>query len=138
MLFIPKIVISFFASYYLTSIIKIIFLTERNIALIKRQLTPSLAYNIAEKEKRNLVIKHIIFFILGLIFLVFFWMLLSSFGAVYPNTQMYIFKNTLISFSMSLIYPFFINIFPCIFRTCSLSSTKSECVYKVSKFLQLL
>ena len=107
-------------------------------ALIKRQLTPSLAYNIAEKEKRNLVIKHIIFFILGVIFLVFFWMLLSSFGAVYPNTQIFIFKNALLSFAMSLIYPFFISILPCIFRMCSLRSTNSECTYKVSKFIQLL
>ena len=30
-------------------------------------------------------------------------MLLSSFGAVYPNTQMFIFKNALISFAISRI-----------------------------------
>ena len=138
MLFIPKIAISFVSSYYITTIIKIIFLSDRNIAQVRRQLTPSLAYTISDKEKRNLIIKHVIFFILGLIFLVFFWMLLSSFGAVYPNTQMFIFKNTLISFAMSLVYPFFINIFPCIFRMCSLRSTNSECTYRVSKFLQLL
>ena len=137
-LFIPKIAISFAASYYITTIIKIIFLSERNIVQVRRQLTPSLAYTISDKEKRNLIIKHIIFFVLGLIFLVFFWMLLSSFGAVYPNTQMFIFKNTLISFAMSLVYPFFINILPSIFRMCSLRSTNGECAYKISKFLQLL
>ena len=136
--FLPKILISFFASYYITVIIKIIFLSERNISQIRRQLTLSNAYNISDKVRKNLIIKYIIFFIIGLIFLIFFWMLLSSFGAVYPNTQMFIFKNTLISVAISLIYPFFINIFPSIFRMCSLSSRNSECLYKISKFLQIL
>ena len=136
--FLPKILIAFFASYYITVIIKIIFLSERNISQIRRQFTLSNAYNISDKVRKNLIIKYTIFFIIGLIFLVFFWMLLSSFGAVYANTQMFIFKNTLISFTISLIYPFFINIFPSIFRICSLSSRNGECLYKVSKFLQIL
>ena len=136
--FIPKIAISFAASYYITTIIKIIFLSERNIIQVRNQSTPSLAYTISDKVKKNLIIKYIIFFILGLIFLVFFWILLSSFGAVDPNTQLFIFKNTLISFAMSFIYPFFINIFPSILRTYSLGSKNSECLYKVSKFLQIL
>ena len=138
MYFIPKITISFDVSYYITTIIKIIFLSERNISQVRKQLSVSLAQNISDKERKNLIIKYIIFFILGLMFLVFFWMLLSSFGAVYPNTQMFIFKNTLISFGMSLIYPFFISILPSIFRICSLKSNNKECTYKVSKFLQIL
>ena len=136
--FLPKIVISFLISYYFSIIIKIIFLSERNIFQIRQQITLSLAYNIFDKVKKNLVFKYTIFFILGLIFLVFFWMLLSSFGAVYPNTQIFIFENALISFGISLIYPFFIDIFPCVFRMGSLKSNKSECLYKVSKFLQML
>jgi len=136
--FISKITISFFASYYITVIIKLIFLSERNILLIRNQLTLSQANYTADKEKKNLVIKYTIFFIGGLIFLVFFWMLLSSFGAVYQNTQMFIFKNALISFAMSLCYPFFINIFPCLFRMCSLNSKESQSMYKFSQFLQVL
>ena len=138
--FLPKITISFFISYYITIIIKLLFLSERNIFLIRTQPTLSLASTVSDKEKRNLVIKYIIFFIGGIIFLVFFWMLLTSFGAVYPNTQMFIFKNALISFSISLFHPLFINIFPCFFRICSLSSKQknNECMYKLSKFLQVL
>ena len=138
--FIPKITISFIASYYTTTIIKILFLSERNIIQVRKQLTVSVAYSVSDREKRNLIIKYIIFFILGLIFLVFFWMLLSSFGAVYPNTQMFIFKNTLISFAMSLVFPFFMSIFPSSVRICSLNSNpkNNECMYKISKFLQIL
>ena len=138
--FLPKIAISFFASYYLTTIIKLIFLSERNINNIRKQEMLYIAYSISDKEKKNMIIKYIIFFILGLIFLVFFWMLLSSFGAVYPNTQMFIFKNTLISLALSLFYPFFICIFPCLFRFGALNSEQknSEGMYKISKFLQIL
>ena len=93
-----------------------------------------------EKVKRRLIIKYTLFFIFGLIFLGFFWILLSSFGAVYQNTQMFVFKNTLISFAMSFVYPFIINIFPCIFRILAINSEKQseECIYNFSKFLQLL
>ena len=138
--FLPKIAISFIAAYYLTTIIKLIFLSERNINNVRKQESLTISYSISDKEKKNMIIKYIIFFILGLIFLVFFWMLLSSFGAVYPNTQMFIFKNTLISFALSLLYPFFICIFPCLFRFCALNSEQkdSECMYKISKFLQIL
>ena len=94
MFFLPKIAIAFVASYYITVIIKLMFLSERNIVNIRSQLVTSSAYAISEKEKKNMVIKYSIFFILSLIFLAFFWMLLSSFGAVYPNTQIFIFKNT--------------------------------------------
>ena len=138
--FMPKISISSAISYLFTSLIKFIFLSERNILKIKMQPKYSLASDISTKEKKNLCIKYSIFFILGLLFLFFFWLLLSSFGAVYQNTQMFIFKNALVSFSISFCFPFFISIFPAIFRTISIKSkTKgNECMFKFSKFLQVL
>ena len=136
--FIPKITISFFAGYYITTILKLIFLSEGNIIQVRQEILPNSASNVSDKVRKNLVIKYTLFFILSLIFLGFFWMLLSSFGAVYPNTQMFIFKNTLISFAMSLIYPFFFNVFPCIFRMLSLKSKDSEYAYKISKYIQIL
>ena len=138
--FLPNITFCFIASYYATVIIKFIFLSERNIYNIRKQTTYSTASYISEKERKNLVIKYSIFFIAGIVFLFFFWMLLSSFGAVYQNTQMFIFKNALISFAISLFYPFFINIFPCLFRMCSLNSGNGdkECLYNFSKFLHWL
>ena len=135
--FLPKISIAFAASHFLSIIIKFIFLSERNISQVRKQPTYSKAIEIIPTVKRNLTIKYIIFFILGIIILLFFWMLLSSFGAVYQNTQIIVLENTLISFGISFIYPFFINIFPCIFRIISLNS-KSEYLYTFSKILQIL
>ena len=138
--FIPKICISFVVSYTITIIIKLIFLSERNIAQIRAQPTLTKANELSWNARRNLVIKYIIFFILGLLFLVFFWMLLSSFGAVYQNTQIFIFENTLISFSISLFFPAFFNIFPCALRRCSINSKEknSESLYNFSKTLQII
>ena len=138
--FLPKIIISFIVSYYATVIIKIIFLSERYIIQIKSQPILSVAYNISDKVKRNLFIKYTLFFILGLIFLVFFWILLSSFGAVYLNTQIFIFKNTIISFGISLVYPIFIAIFPTFFRMIALNSQEknNDYAYTTSKVLQML
>ena len=138
--FIPKIVISFAISHIASIILKYIFLSERNIIQIKRETFLSKAENMVGKVKRNLVIKYSLFFVFGLIFLWFFWMLLSSFGVVYQNTQMFVFKNTLISFAMSFIYPLIINIFPGIFRISAINSEKKseECIYNASKILQLL
>ena len=138
--FIPKISISFIISHIVCIIIKYIFLSERNLFQIRKQPNVNEAELKATKERRNLIIKYIIFFILGISSLSLFWMILSSFGAVYKNTQVIVFENTLFSFGMSLIYPFIINIFPCMFRINSLKSkTKNEeYKYKCSQFLQLL
>ena len=137
--FLPKIAISFAISYVISSLIKFIFLSERNIFAIKMQQILSQAYSISDKEKRNMIIKYTIFFIAGIIFLGFFWFILSSFGAVYQNTQIFIFKNALICFAISLCYPLVINIFPCIFRISALNSKEknSKCMFKFSKFLEI-
>ena len=138
--FIPQISISFAISHIITVLIKFIFLSERNLASINIQNTGNKAYDVAEKEKRSLVIKYTFFFILGIIFLGVFWLFLSAFGAVYQNTQIIVFENTLISFAISLVYPFFINIITCIFRICSLSSKNQGLgfFYFISKFFQLI
>ena len=138
--FIPQIAISFGIANTITLIIKLIFLTERNIIQVRNQSSYTAAIEISSKVKKNIVIKHILFYIMGIIFLFFFWILLSSFGAVYQNSQLILFEMVLISFSISFIYPFFYNIIPCIFRFCSLNSEQKnmDCIYNFSKFLQVL
>ena len=61
------------------------------------------------------------------------------FGVIYKNTQYHLLKDTLISFGLSLVYPFIIYLFPGIFRIPSLSNSKSnrKCMYNFSKFLQM-
>ena len=138
--FLPSIAISFGVCNIITIILKYIFLTERNVVQVRTQVTYSAADMAAESALRNIVIKHVIFYILGIIFLLFFWMLLSSFGAVYQNSQIILFECVLISFGISFVYPFVYNFIPCIFRICSLSSKNKNlgAIYSFSKFLQII
>ena len=134
----PKSLLSFFISYFIIIPIKLIFLSERNISAIKNEEDKEVVVDMDEKVRRCLIIKYIIFYILGFLFLILFWYYLSSFCAVYQNSQIFLFLNTFVSFCISLIYPFFINIFPGFFRIYSLKNQNKSCVYNFSKVLQVL
>ena len=61
------------------------------------------------------------------------------FCVIYKNTQVHLLKDTLMSFGLSLLYPFMIYLLPGFFRIPSLSNKKikRECLYNFSKFLQI-
>ena len=75
---------------------------------------------------------------LGLVLLIFIWYYLSSFGAVYQNTQIYLIKNTFICLGFSLIYPFIISLFPAGLRICSLKNRNAECIFNISKIIHYI
>ena len=135
---IPHILYSFIVSHTLVTVIKYFSLSERSIHEIKLEKTIEDASDKKEKVKRCLIIKYILFFILSILFLSFFWYYLSSFGAVYQNTQIYLIKNILISFGLSMIYPFVLNIFPSVIRIYSLKNINRESLYKLSKIMQII
>ncbi len=136
----PKIILSFFISYYFIVIIRYFSLSERNILELKEEEKLTKAIEKETKIKRCLIIKYISFYTLSLIFLSFFWYYLSSFCAVFKNSQFYVMKNTIISFGLSLLYPTFFNLLPCILRNISLKekSRINEYIYNINKFIQIL
>ena len=135
---IPFISYSFILSHILGSIIKYFSLSERNIGVLKYKYYIKNSFDNIEKVKRCLVIKYICFFISSIIFLLFLWYYLSSFGAIYQNTQVYLIKNTIISFGFSFIYPFIINLLVGFFRLYSLKKHNRECFYKISKVMKFI
>ena len=97
--------------------------------------------DIIKREKSlifKLKIKFISYFILRFIFLLFFWYYLSVFSAIYKNTQIYLIKDTLLSFILSFIEPFGIYLIPGLFRIPSLSNkfNNRPILYRFSKILQ--
>ena len=113
-------------------------MTEKNILEIKCQPSIIHANSLKQKILKYMIIKFGIFFALNLIILVAFWYYLTCWNAIYENTQIYLIKNTFISFAISLIYPFVINIIPTILRIQSLKKSKREYLYNASKVAQLL
>jgi len=138
--FMSSIIYSFIFSYIINIFIKYFSLSERNLAELKNEKMNKKLFDKQAKVQRCLIIKYICYFTISLIFLIFFWYYLASFCAVYQNSQVYVIKNTFMSFIIGLIYPFFINLIPGIFRLYSLKNKKGkrQCIYRISQFLQFL
>ena len=79
------------------------------------------------------------YFIISFILLFFLGYYICIFCAIYSNTQIHLLKDTMISFFLSLLYPFIINLLPGLFRIPALSKAKKKriCMYKFSKILQI-
>ena len=135
----PKIIYSSLISTLLNTILKLLALSNDNIIDFKQNRTRE----DAKKRGKNLIdklkIKFIFYFIICFILLLFFWYYISMFGVIYNNTQYYLFKDTLLSFVISLIYPLLICLLPGIFRIASLSDPKKQrkYLYNLSKIIQI-
>ena len=128
------------STFIIRLILHTLVLTDNDILKVKLQKTKEKAFYMKNKKLKCMKIKFTFFFILNFILLGLFLYYLTSFNAIYANTQVYFIKNTLISFSFSLSYPFIINIFPMIIRMCSIHSSKKKhkYLYKVSQILQMI
>ena len=137
---IPQILYSTVISALINMILKKVSLTEQQILTIKLESD----YLIAQKKAKNIrsciKIKLAIFFIISLILMAFFWYFISCFCAVYKNTQMILINDTLISFALSMLYPFGLNLLPGLFRIPALrAATKDKkCLYKASGLIALI
>ena len=122
----PKDIYSSLISTVLNTIMKYLALSNDAILEFKKNKSTN-NYNKDEKYLENkLRIKFILYFIISSLSLLFFWYYISMFGAIYKNTQYHLLKDTLISFILSLIYPFGIYLLPGIFRIQALSNHKNN------------
>ena len=135
----PKIIYSSLISMVLNLILNSLAMTNSNIIDFKQNKS-KIDINKRKMDLENkLCVKFVLYFIISFIFLLFFWYYISMFGVIYKNTQYHLLKDTLISYGLSLFYPFVINLLPGLFRIPSLSNTKNkrEGLYKFSKILQM-
>ena len=130
----PQIIYSIIISSIIISIIKNYSFTQQNILEIKHEKSKHNLNTRVTIAIKHINIKYICFFIFTFIFLLFFWYYLSCFCAVYKNTQIYLIQTTLISYIISLIYPFIIYLFPGILRISSFNNP-GECLYKISQLI---
>ena len=136
----PKIIYSSLISMVLNTILKLLASSNNSIIKFKNDKTNGDFDKRKTNLENNLRIKFILYFLMSFRFLIFFWYYVSMFGAIYRNTQIHLLKDTLISFGLSLFYPFFICLLPGLFRIPALSdkNKNSKCLYKLSRILQIL
>ena len=136
----PQMIYSFVISHILYLVIRYFFLSERNIVEIKKEKNIENAYDKMDDGKKCLCIKYVCFYVFGTLILVFFWYYLSSFGAVYQNSQVHLVKNTFATLAIAFVYPFIINLLPSTFRTISLKDINynRRYMYIFSKIIQFI
>ena len=133
---IPQIIYSTIISSIINIIVNFLSLSEKNILSLKNDKRASNKKEIIYR----LIIKFSLFYIFIYMLLILFWYYESCFCFVYKNTQYFLLKDTLISYGLSLIYPFGLCLIPGVFRIPALSSNKmnKKCLYQLSKLLQLI
>ena len=134
----PQILYSSLISTVLDFLFNILALSNDAIIDFKKNRSKEGILKRKKDLKFKLKVKFILFFIIGFIFLVFFWYYLSMFCVIYKNTQVHLISDTLMSFGLSFVYPFGMYLVPGIFRIPSLSNPEKKRIYlyKVSKILQ--
>jgi len=131
---IPQIFYSIISSQLISSLLEKLSLLKDEILSIKEKIN----FKEINEEIKNIIkyisIKCSLFYIVSIILLFGFWYYLSAFCAVYYNTQISLIKNNISSFATSMIYPFFLELIPVIFRIISLRY-KIKCQYIFSKIV---
>ena len=138
---IPQIVFSFLISYVIDSLINYLSLSENDIIKIKDDKIDHNTVNTKVKKViSRLKIKFSLFFIFSLIIILVFGFYLTCFCGVYKNTQIHLITDSGISFSLSLVTPFIINLFPAILRIISLKAKNKnrKLLYKLSSIFEML
>ena len=137
---IPQMLYSTLISAIINIILKMLSLSQKQILIIKHEKKYLNAKKTSNSILKCLKIKLAIFFILSTFLMLFFWYFISCFCSVYKNTQKILITDTLISFSLSMIYPFILNLVPGFFRIPALRSQEKnkKYLYIFSRYLAMI
>ena len=123
---IHQIIYSTIISRFIDSIIRIFALSQDNIIELKREQEKKDIETKYKKLIRTLKVKFTSFFIISFIILLFCWYYEICFCGIYVNTQIHLIKDSIISFSIGLLYPKIMYLIPGIFRISALRAEKQD------------
>ena len=137
---IPQIIYSSLITSLINAIVKALSLSENNILAIKHKNDLYDIKRLSEANINSIFCKITLYSIISTSLLFLFLYYIGCFCALYTNTQLHLIKDSLTSFGLSMLYPLFLCLIPGIFRIPSLKAKKKnkECMYKTSKFLELI
>ena len=137
---IAQIFYSSIISSIINMILRMLSLSESKILAIKKEKDKEKAKEKGRSTKKALIRTLIIFIIICSLLMLFFWYFISCFCAVYKNTQLILLEDTLMSFGLSMVYPFVLNLFPGIFRICALRAKNKDkpYLYKFSGYVAII
>ena len=125
---IPQFIYTVIVSQLLEVLLCFLSLTDKYVYKIKRSKNKS--FDTVKKIYKIIKIKLCFFCVITFILFIFYWYIITTFCAVYKNTQIIFIKDSIISFITGLIYPFILYLFP--------SSLKIICLKNKDNNLKLL
>ena len=137
---IPQILYSTIISDIINYVLQKLALSEDSLLTLKKIKNFDKAKKQYESIYRCLKIKFVVFIIISFLLIFFCWYYISSFCAVYVNTQSILFKDTLIGLLLSMSYPFGLCLLPGLCRIPALQAEKKDkkCLYKFSGFVEII
>jgi len=134
---IPKIIYSTIISEILECFLCYLSLTDKHIYEIKRIKNYNNNMSFVFRKFRIIKIKLFSFFLITFILFIFNWYFVSSFCAVYKNTQKIFIKDSISSFTTSVIDQFFFYLIPVILRIIAIKDKKKrlKCLYIISEYI---
>jgi len=134
---IPQIIYSIIISRIFEIFLCYLSLTDKPIYQIKNLMLNNSLIQMRFKYK-CIKIKLIIFFIFAVIFMLFYWYVVSAFCVVYKNTQISFIKDWIFSLILGMLIPFVIYLIPSSLRLCSIKNKNRKCsiiLYKLSEII---
>ena len=140
---ISKIALSAFISGTIKNLLLLVIFPEKDILKIRKTESQRLSKRNQEIQKiiSIVIIKSYIFFFVSVIILCLIWVYIACFFLIFQNTQIYVIRNTLISFGVSMIAPFILYLIPSLFRKLSIKGNETKCshfFYMISTILQVI
>ena len=137
---IPQIIYSCLISSFINAILRSLSLSEKDILSVKNEKRLNNIVKRIEHIKKCLKVKSSIFYIISFMLMIFFWYFMSSFCAVYKNTQITLIKDTILSFGLSMFLQFGLYLIPGIFRILALRAKNKDqkFLYKLGNLISLL
>ena len=133
---IPQIIYTTIIAQLLEVFLCYLSLTDKHIYQMKK-MSKTIDVKDIIKILKCIKIKLIIFFIFSFICYIFYWFTITSFCAVYGNTQTTFIKDSLLSFLLSILNPLVIYLIPAALRTILLKNENRnlKCIYKLSDII---
>ena len=135
-LLIPQIIFSSLVAHVSEIIICFLTMNDKYVYEVKNLEHNEMNRSNVMKTLKYIQIKLLLFFIFIFILMIFYWYLITSFCAVYENTQITFLLNFVFSFLLFLIYPLLLYILTSFCKYIGLKK-QSSCLYKLGNIFPL-
>ena len=132
-----KIILVTFLLYALQVLFSYLITIEGIVLRIKKSDNKKFFQRV-NKVMNIITLKFFMTYSIIIIFLLFSWLYIGCFIAIFPKAKMHLIKIAIISFSISLIIPLVLYLLTSFIRKNSLKKLDREVLYKISQILQIL